>query len=129
MWEYEVEGNVTRFAAIYRSHGVDHVGSIRSARLPDLELVPMYQALLAYSGANDNIKEMILKGTCLDDKGGRMRCPEGQEPFSRWQFQAITPQFGDNCPPFAASRVLESRLNTRSSPTSIRFGIWPPSAT
>jgi hypothetical protein len=100
VWEYEVEGNVTRFAAIYRSHGVDHVGSVRSARLPDLELVPMYQALLAYSGANDNIKEMILKGTCLDDKGGRMRCPEGQEPFSRWNFQAITPQFGDNCPPF-----------------------------
>src|SRR6185436_5292810 len=78
VWEYEVEGNVTRFAAIYRSHGADHVGSIRSARLPDLELVPMYQALLGYSGSNDNIKEMILKGSCLDDKGGRIRCAEGQ---------------------------------------------------
>jgi hypothetical protein len=80
VFEYEVEGGVTRFAAIYRSHGADYVGSIRSARLPDIELVLMYNALLAYSGANDNIKKMI-----------------GE---SEWKYQALTPQWGDNCPPF-----------------------------
>lgn len=80
VYEYEVEGGVTRFAAIYRSQGADYVGSIRSARLLDLELVTMYQGLLAYSGANDNIKKMI--GT------------------ASWKYQAMTPQFGDNCPPF-----------------------------
>jgi hypothetical protein len=80
VFEYEVEGGVTRFAAIYRSQGADMVGSVRSARLPDLELVIMYQALLAYSGANDNIKKMIGEAD--------------------WKYQALTPQFGDNCPPF-----------------------------
>jgi hypothetical protein len=80
VYEYEVEGGVTRFAAIYRSHGADYVGSIRSARLPDLELVVMYNALLAYSGANDNIKKMI-----------------GE---AEWNYLALTPQWGDNCPPF-----------------------------
>ncbi|MBX3062378.1 MAG: DUF3048 domain-containing protein [Anaerolineae bacterium] len=80
VFEYEVEGGVTRFAAIFRSHGADYVGSIRSARLPDLELVTMYNALLAYSGANDNIKKLI-----------------GE---SEWKYQAMTPQWGDNCPPF-----------------------------
>jgi hypothetical protein len=80
VYEYEVEGGVTRFAAIFRSNAPDFVGSIRSARLPDLELVVMYNALLAYSGANDNIRKMI-----------------GEAP---WKRRALTPQWGDNCPPF-----------------------------
>jgi hypothetical protein len=80
VFEYEVEGAVTRFAAIFRSQGTDKVGSIRSARLIDLELVPMFQALLAYSGANDWIYNYILD--------------------SDWRWQALTPQMGANCPPF-----------------------------
>jgi hypothetical protein len=103
VWEYEVEGGVTRFAAIYRSKGSDHVGSVRSGRLPDLELVPMYQALLAYSGSNDNIKTMILKGSCIDPStGSRIVCSgdPNQIEATNWKYQAITPQFGDNCPPF-----------------------------
>jgi len=80
VYEYEVEGGVTRFAAIYRSQGVEHVGSIRSGRLLDLELVVMYNALFAYSGVNDAIKAMI-----------------GE---AEWKYQTLTPQFGDNCPPF-----------------------------
>src|SRR5258706_1296773 len=105
IYEYEVEGAVTRFAAIFRSKGSDHVGSVRSGRLPDLELVPMYQALLAYSGSNDNIKKMILEGTCIDNEAGgsRVLCSAdkpGLIEATNWKYQAITPQFGDNCPPF-----------------------------
>jgi len=80
VFEYEVEGAVTRFAAIYRSQGAEKVGSIRSARLLDLELVEMFQALLAYSGANDWIYHYILD--------------------SDWKWRALTPQMGVNCPPF-----------------------------
>jgi len=80
VFEYEVEGAVTRFAAIYRSQGAEKVGSIRSARLLDLELVDMFQALLAYSGANDWIYNYILA--------------------SDWKWRALTPQMGVNCPPF-----------------------------
>ncbi|MEP7284677.1 MAG: DUF3048 domain-containing protein [Chloroflexota bacterium] len=104
VWEYEVEGGVTRFAAIYRSQASDHVGSVRSGRLPDLELVTMYQALLAYSGSNDNIKKMILEGSCIDPtSGSRVLCSKDNPdliPAPEWKYQAITPQFGDNCPPF-----------------------------
>jgi hypothetical protein len=35
------------------------VGSIRSARLIDYELVPMYDALLAYSGASDGVLNLL----------------------------------------------------------------------
>ena len=104
VYEYEVEGGVTRFAAIYRSQGSDHVGSIRSGRLLDLELVPMYNALLAYSGSNDNIKKMIIEGSCIDpDTGSRVLCDPANPKLvttNEWGYQAFTPQFGDNCPPF-----------------------------
>jgi hypothetical protein len=80
VFEYEVEGAVTRFAAIYRSQGAEKVGSVRSARLLDLELVPMFQALLAYSGANTWIDNYILEAD--------------------WKWQALSPQHGVNCPPF-----------------------------
>jgi hypothetical protein len=39
VFEYEAEGGVTRFAAIFRSQSPGRIGSIRSARLVDIELV------------------------------------------------------------------------------------------
>jgi hypothetical protein len=80
VYEYEVEGGVTRFAAIYRSQGNEHVGSVRSGRLADFDLVVMYQALYAFSGVNDNIRTLIRDAD-----------------WKRW---TLSPMFGDNCPPF-----------------------------
>ncbi|MBZ0318571.1 MAG: DUF3048 domain-containing protein [Anaerolineae bacterium] len=81
VFEYEAEGGVTRFAAIFRSHSPGRVGSIRSARLVDLELVNMFQGLLAYSGSNDWIRNYILE--------------------SDWRWRAITPHFSNYpCPTF-----------------------------
>lgn len=126
VWEYEVEGSVTRFAAIYRSHGSDHVGSVRSGRLMDLELVPMYQALLAYSGSNDPIKDMILHGSCIDPKtGSRSPCdPNNPDAIQStlWKYQAITPQFGDNCPPFC--RFPRTGLAFEHTLFANTFQIW-----
>ena len=59
VYEYEAEGGVTRFAAIYRSQNPERVGSIRSARLLDIELATMYNALLAYSGTSEPIQELL----------------------------------------------------------------------
>lgn len=58
--EYEAEGGVTRFAAIYRNNAPEQVGSIRSARLLDIELLTMYAALLAYSGTSAPIHEIYI---------------------------------------------------------------------
>jgi hypothetical protein len=103
VYEYEVEGAVTRFAAIYRSQGSDHVGSIRSGRLLDLELMVMYQGILAYSGSNDNIRSMILQGYCMNTETGSLSpcgAPGLKEMGKGLRGQTLTPQFGDNCPPF-----------------------------
>ena len=77
VFEYEAEGGVTRFAAIFRSHAPARVGSIRSGRLLDMELVTMYAALLAYSGASEPIQELFLDAD--------------------FKFRLLSPSFGDNC--------------------------------
>lgn len=77
VYEYEAEGGVTRFAAIYRSNAPQHVGSIRSARLLDMELVVMYRALLAYSGTSEPIQRLLLE--------------------QEWSYQLLSPLIGDNC--------------------------------
>lgn len=77
VFEYEAEGNVTRFAAIYRSNAPARVGSIRSGRLLDIELLTMYSALLAYSGTSEPIRKLYLN--------------------SNYRYQLISPSIGDNC--------------------------------
>ena len=77
VFEYEAEGGVTRFAAIFRSQAPARVGSIRSGRLLDMELVTMYSALLAYSGASEPIQELFLNANS--------------------RYRLLSPSFGDNC--------------------------------
>lgn len=62
VFEHYAEGGLTRFSAVFYSQLPDRVGSIRSARLIDYELVPMYQALLAYSGASNGMNALIAGG-------------------------------------------------------------------
>ncbi|HEX2622587.1 MAG TPA: DUF3048 domain-containing protein [Phototrophicaceae bacterium] len=80
VFEYEVEGGVTRFAAIFRTNAPTHVGPVRSGRLVDLQLAPMYNALWAYSGSSQPIMDIVLDGE--------------QTP---WGYNIFSPQFGDNC--------------------------------
>jgi hypothetical protein len=76
VYEFEAEGGVTRFAAIFRSQLPDLIGSVRSARLADTYLIPMYNALFAYSGTSEPIQNIILS--------------------SEWVFQTFSPLKGDN---------------------------------
>ena len=77
VYEYEAEGGVTRFAAIYRTNAPEKVGSVRSGRLMDMELVTMYSALLAYSGTSKPIRNLYLN--------------------SDFRWRLISPSIGDNC--------------------------------
>lgn len=59
VYEHYAEGGLTRFSAIFHSQLPARVGSIRSARLIDYELVPMYDALLGFSGASDGVIHLL----------------------------------------------------------------------
>ncbi len=59
VFEHYVEARLTRFTAIFWTNTPPRVGSVRSARLIDLDLPAMYGALFAYSGASDPIRAKI----------------------------------------------------------------------
>jgi hypothetical protein len=59
VFEHYAEGGLTRFSAIFYGDAPDRVGSIRSARLIDYELVPMYKGLLAFSGASIGVEDLL----------------------------------------------------------------------
>jgi len=59
VWEHYTEAGVTRFSALFYSQAPQRVGSIRSARLIDYELVPMYHGILAFSGASIGVDKKI----------------------------------------------------------------------
>ncbi len=77
VYEYEAEGGVTRFAALYRNNAPAQVGSVRSARLLDIELISMYAALLAYSGTSGPIHDIYIN--------------------SNFRPLLLSPSLGDNC--------------------------------
>ncbi len=57
--EQRVEFNLTRMTAIFHSQGAERIGSIRSARLPDLEWPVIFDAVLCFSGASTEVRKMI----------------------------------------------------------------------
>ncbi|MEO0597211.1 MAG: DUF3048 domain-containing protein [Chloroflexota bacterium] len=59
VFEHYTEVGITRFSAIFYGTGTDRAGSIRSARLIDYELVPMYDGLLAFAGASIGVDKRI----------------------------------------------------------------------
>lgn len=70
VFEHYTEVGITRFSAIFLSNAPERVGSIRSARLIDYELAPMYDALLAFAGASIGVdkriygSEAVAEGLC-----------------------------------------------------------------
>lgn len=59
VYETMVEGGETRLNAIFQSNVPDEVGPIRSARLSDIWIVPQYNGMLFFSGANSQVDAAI----------------------------------------------------------------------
>ncbi len=57
--EHLAEGDITRFTAIYHSQDAERIGSVRSARLIDLEIPVLFDAFLVFSGAAGEVNRMI----------------------------------------------------------------------
>lgn len=54
-----IEACVSRLLAIYHSKSPDPIGSVRSARLYDLQLLPLLRGALAHVGAADEVSQML----------------------------------------------------------------------
>ena len=57
--ESRKEGCLTRFTAIYQSQDAPKIGSVRSARLVDIELPVIFDAILAYSGTSGPVQQKL----------------------------------------------------------------------
>lgn len=67
----QVEGGLTRLAAIFSSKIPDKVGPVRSARISDIELLQQYGRVgFAYSGAQRLMRPVIASAN-LEDLGGQ----------------------------------------------------------
>ncbi len=66
VYEHYAEGGLTRFSAIFYDQLPERVGSIRSARLIDYELMPMYKGLLVYSGASNGVNALNARSDFAD---------------------------------------------------------------
>ncbi|CAB5240867.1 unannotated protein [freshwater metagenome] len=71
----QVEGGLTRLAAVFSSEIPDIVGPVRSARITDLELFAQYGHIaFAYSGAQTKLRPYI-KAANLEDVGASTQGP------------------------------------------------------
>jgi hypothetical protein len=59
VYEHVTEGSLTRFTAVIYGQTPTNIGPIRSARLIDLEIPPMYDAALAYSGSSIGVSKRL----------------------------------------------------------------------
>jgi hypothetical protein len=70
VFEMLVEGGITRFAVVFQSRDAQSVGPIRSARLSDLQYMPMLRGILAHVGASgpvlDRIRQAARGGAFID---------------------------------------------------------------
>jgi hypothetical protein len=66
VFEHYTEGGLTRFSAVFLSQAPLRVGSIRSARLIDHQLMTMYGALLIFSGTSIGVGEILRSSDYYD---------------------------------------------------------------
>jgi hypothetical protein len=59
VFEEEVEGGLTRFLVLFHSQDPEEVGPVRSGREADADLLPQFQAVLGFSGADNSVKSML----------------------------------------------------------------------
>jgi len=78
LFEHYAEGKLTRFTVVFLSQDVSKVGSVRSARLIDLEIPAMFKSMFAFSGASAGVL-------------GRLRASDFAD-------RIISPDFGHHSP-------------------------------
>jgi hypothetical protein len=77
--EHETEASLPRFVAIFLGNDVESLGPVRSLRLVDSELVPIFKAMLVASGGHPAVKLRMTDGKPWAEGYTRLLVPEG--PF------------------------------------------------
>ena len=90
VFEHYAEGGLTRFSAVFYGQTPARVGSIRSARLIDHELTPMFHGMLVFSGASIGVEKYIYGSDDVHARiqGSELTAPGGPIPPSEYAERA-----------------------------------------
>lgn len=71
VFETIAEGGITRFSAIYLCQDAPAIAGVRSGRLIDLQLLPMFDAIFVHVGASEQVQKLFeddrhIRDTSLD---------------------------------------------------------------
>jgi len=126
VFEHVAESDLTRFTAIYLCQDAEKVGSVRSARLIDLEIPAMFKSLFAFSGASGGVKLKIKASDFADrvfspDPGfndpGFRRIPQEGKAFEHTLFTDT---------PTLWKLAAERGINQRQNLEGWVFSLQPP---
>ena len=118
MVEEEVEGGITRFAALFHSRDAANVGPVRSARSTDIAVASaLNRPLFAYSGANLAFLDLIRRSPVVDvgvdrfpreyRRDPRRPAPDNQFSSTPGLFSHVPPNAGPPPALFAFRRIGE----------------------
>ncbi len=68
--EHYAEGGITRYTALYLTNLPEKVGSVRSCRLIDIELVVIFGAGEVCSGTSGGVRQLLKQSVSWDGSGG-----------------------------------------------------------
>jgi hypothetical protein len=71
VFETIAEGGITRFSAIYLCQDASEIAGVRSGRLIDLQLAPMFNAIFVHVGASEQVQKLfeddrVIRDSSLD---------------------------------------------------------------
>lgn len=131
IYEHWTEGSVTRFTAIFYDTVPPNVGPVRSARLIDMELPAMYDAMLAFSGASTGVNFRLNASDFSDrllrsSEPGFYRTGDESKPFEHTLYirmdqlwQAVEEKGLNNPPVFGSFNAFSEVAPEGGSPASI----------
>ena len=128
IYEHWTEGAVTRFTAIFYDTVPPNVGPVRSARLIDLELPAMYDAMLAFSGASVGVNQRLNASDFSDRllraaEPGFYRTGDTEKPFEHTLYikldqlwQAVADKGLNRAPTFGAYNAFSEEPPAGGTP-------------
>ncbi|MCA9926967.1 MAG: DUF3048 domain-containing protein, partial [Anaerolineales bacterium] len=137
VFEHYAEGGLTRFTAVFYTHDVSIVGSIRSARLIDFEIPHMYDAAFAYSGSSGPLRVRFQESDFFDriispdfGHGGFYRMEEEGKSFvhslytDTYTLRETLSERGQEVPPTLANHMAFREEPLYPGEPATRIELW-----
>jgi len=128
----QVEGGLTRMAAVFSTEIPKKIGPIRSARIADIDLFAQYgKVAFAYSGAQHRLRPVIAAANLFNVSGdvgpaGYFRDPSRPAPYN---FFGVGPELLARAPHAAHAKDVGFRFSTTPPPGGLKVSSatvrWP----